>query len=271
MRDLDFWMLADDGEPARGQLLAALGEDETFGFQSAVAEGSGAIDYARILVDRPDVLAAYYAEFFGPLNDRNSDAWLNRVGGEAPEDYARYWYDAHGRAEGYVQDAPPLSSPSEGGGAHVGRVTYDGVPISQILADRPDVFQAFFTEYYGTGNDRNSDAWVQRVGGTTVEDYADYWYRAHGKVSGYAPSVAGPPAIQEPLPEPPLAGPGDDDPAPGDDAVADPTPADPAIDAAPFLHARPLVVTFVDGQLTVEPATDAQIASMRSLFDDTAF
>lgn len=266
-------MLADD-EPAATRLLAAFDEDG-FNFQAAVAEMPGAIDAARILLDRPDVLAAFYSEYFGPLNDRNSHAWIDRVGGTTPEDYARYWYDAHGRNEGYVQEAAPAAASGGEAVAYAGRTTYDGVPIAQILADRPDVFQAFFTEYYGAGNDRHSSAWVERVGGTTVEDYADYWYRAHGKAGGYVPSSANVPATPE---EPAASEPPPVDPeAPVDDPVGvdDPLIPDPeaplVADPPAWEYARPLVVTEVDGQLMVTPATDAEIAAMRSLFDDLVF
>lgn len=159
------------------------------------------VDPAQILRERPDVFAAFYREFYGPNNDRNSPAWVDRVGGETPEHYARYWYNAHGRFEGYAPGADVQGAPLEDGGAAAsGRTTLDGIPLSKILSDRPDVFQAFFTEYYGPNNDRNSDAWVQRVGGATVEDYANYWYNAHGKVGGYVPS--GLAAPDDPAPDP---------------------------------------------------------------------
>lgn len=149
------------------------------------------IDAAQILRDRPDVYAGFYKAFYGANNDRHSPAWFDRVGGYSPEDYARYWYSAHGRYEGYTQNSQgAVDEVSVGDSAPVGRTTIDGIPLSKILADRPDVFQAFFTEYYGPHNDRHSDAWVQRVGGTTVEDYANYWYNAHGRVEGYVPSGA---------------------------------------------------------------------------------
>ena len=61
-------------------------------------------------------------------------------------------------------------------GESSGRTTADGIELAQILRDRPDVFRAFFTEYYGRNNDHNSDAWFKRVGGASPEDYANYWY-----------------------------------------------------------------------------------------------
>ena len=268
-------MLTDD-EPGSSRLLAAFDED-AFNYRLAATteDTPFVLDPARILMDRPDVLAAFYSEYFGPLNDRSSDAWMKRVGGETPEDYARYWYEAHGRQEGYAQSLPSLSAPAEDGpAAYAGRTTYDGVPIAKILADRPDVFQAFFTEYYGSGNDRNSNAWVERVGGTTVEDYADYWYRAHGKASGYVPSS---PAPSAPDPAPPAP---DDEPAPSDlppddeivdgvdetpdgDGVTGPDPNEPDLFVLPDDIARPLIATYTDEGLVLTPATDAE---MRSLF-----
>ncbi|WP_197424594.1 hypothetical protein, partial [Phenylobacterium sp. CCH12-B4] len=184
------------------------------------------IDPAQILRDRPDVYAGFYRDFYGPNNDRNSPAWVDRVGGETPEDYARYWYEAHGRFEGYTPGSGLQGAPVEGADeAPAGRTTIDGIPLSKILSDRPDVFQAFFTEYYGPNNDRNSDAWVQRVGGSTVEDYANYWYNAHGKVGGYVPSGSG--AARDPAPDPVAA--------PGGDGGLAPLPAeDPSLD--PWNH-----------------------------------
>ncbi len=265
-------MIADD-EPTASRLLAAF-DDDGFDFQAA-AEEAGVIDAARILVDRPDVLAAYYSEYFGPLNDRNSHAWIDRVGGTTPEDYARYWYDTHGRNEGYVQDARPAAAQGDLPAAYAGRTTFDGVPIAKILADRPDVFQAFFTEYYGAGNDRHSSAWVERVGGATVEDYADYWYRAHGKLEGYVPSSDAPAAPEESAPpEPPT---GSEAPPEGHVGVDNPpTPETetvpvPAADPPAWEYARPLVVSEVDGHVVLTPASDAEIAAMRTLFDDLAF
>lgn len=174
-----------------GWLGAWLGDD----LFTAAPASDGGIDPARILRDRPDVYAAFYRDFYGANNDRSSPAWIDRVGGETPEDYARDWYKAHGRHEGYMQDAGFQGAPPEGvAEAPSGRTTADGIPLAKILSDRPDVFQAFFTEFYGPNNDRHSDAWAQRVGGTTVEDYADYWYNAHGRMEGYVPSRAPPAA-----------------------------------------------------------------------------
>lgn len=256
---------------------------------------SGEIDAAQILRDRPDVFAAFYREFFGAGNDRNSSAWVDRVGGETAEDYARYWYEAHGRFEGYVQSPPPPRAPGEAAiDGPAGRTTADGIPLATILSDRPDVFRAFFTEFYGPRNDRNSDAWTQRVGGTTVEDYANYWYNAHGKLEGYRPSSPqadqpGLPAApepdasesaQDPLPfEDPSLDPWNhpaiypdwQPPFPGwepPDAAAPPT-AEPAIEDYPF--ARPLVVHYTDDGIELVPATLAEIEAMRTLFDDTVF
>ena len=207
--------LDDDMAPARALL------------ESAAAAPSGEIDAAQILRERPDVYAAYYAEFYGPLNDRNSHAWIDRVGGTSPEDYARYWYKAYGEASGYTPgDGAGLGAPAEDG-APAGRTTVDGIPLAKILADRPDVFQAFFTEYYGPGNDRHSHAWVDRVGGTTVEDYANYWYNAYGRVSGYTPSVAAgaSEAPASPDPEPPSS---------PDVTTSGPPEVDPSLD--PWNH-----------------------------------
>lgn len=129
------------------------------------------ISAARILTDRPDVLKAFYTEYYGGANDPHSTAWAKRVGAATPEAYALYWYDRYGRYEGYAQ------SPT---------TAQDNVSLSQILIDRPDVLRAYYEAYYGPNNDRNSDAWIKRVGGETAEDYARYWYEKYGRWEGYA-------------------------------------------------------------------------------------
>jgi hypothetical protein len=240
---------------------------------------SDEIDPVRILRDRPDVYAAFYSEFYGSHNDRNSHAWIDRVGGESPEDYARYWYNSYGRFEGYTPGTRSIGAPAEGSSdALQGRTTLDGIPVAKILSDRPDVFQAFFTEYYGAGNDRHSNAWVQRVGGTTVEDYANYWYNAHGKVSGYVPSA--PPAAVTPDTILSTENSGTPEPTPTDGQdTAPPEGASPPGEALPPPLteaivgdeglARPLAVHyFEDGVIEIAPATTEEITAMRTLFDD---
>jgi hypothetical protein len=71
------------------------------------------IDPVQILRDRRDVYAAFYREFFGPNNDRHSPAWVDRVGGETPEDYARYWYKTYGVASGYVPSSGSAAAPGD--------------------------------------------------------------------------------------------------------------------------------------------------------------
>ena len=148
------------------------------------------VSLERILEERPDVLAAYYRDFLGPNNDRSSDAWIKRVGGTTPEDYARYWYEKYGKWEGYAQTE---------------RAALENINIKQLLLDRPDVFQAFFTEFYGPNNDRKSKAWVERVGGDTVEDYAKYWYVTYGVWESYRQERPAPAAPQEETPGPETA------------------------------------------------------------------
>lgn len=220
---LDTGLIIDADIGARATPLLA-----QLSVQEVAAPAAEEIDPAQILRERPDVYAAFYREFYGANNDRNSPAWVDRVGGETPEDYARYWYDAHGRFEGYTPGSDVQGAPAEDGGeAPSGRTTLDGIPLSKILSDRPDVFQAFFTEYYGPNNDRNSDAWVQRVGGMTVEDYADYWYNAHGKVEGYVPSASA-------APHDPTSDPGAAPEAPGEAGLPPPPVEDPSLD--PWNH-----------------------------------
>ncbi len=193
MQYLD-WLIEDDGRltvaaPA-GQLYAAV-DDQAGG--RTTRDG---IPLAQILSDRPDVFAAYFQAFHSANNDTHSSAWLQRVGGYGVEDYANYWYEQHGRWEGYgARDGGQTAgAPVDGdampllpGIVETGRTTIDGIPLSQILTERPDVFRAFFTEFYGPNNDRNSPAWIERVGGDTVEDYANYWYETHGRWGDYVP------------------------------------------------------------------------------------
>ncbi|PZQ63955.1 MAG: hypothetical protein DI570_07110 [Phenylobacterium zucineum] len=157
------------------------------------------ISLAQILAERPDVYAGFFTAYFGPNNDHHSDAWMKRVGGETPEDYANYWYETYGRYGDYKPGGTAAGAPLEDGQEFGGRTTYNGVSIAQILHDRPDVYRAFFTEYYGPNNDHKSDAWVKRVGGETPEDYANYWYEKYGWYQ-YTPPAR--PSAPEPEPQP---------------------------------------------------------------------
>lgn len=144
------------------------------------------MDLDLILRDRPDVFQGFFTEYYGANNDRNSGAWEQRVGGATPQDYANYWYEKHGKWEGYTQP---------------GKTAHEVIDIEQLLRDRPDVFQGFFTAYYGADNDRHSSAWVNRVGGETVQDYARYWYDTYGWREGYTqrpPSSETPGSPSEP-------------------------------------------------------------------------
>lgn len=177
--------------PRQPQRAAVIGDDDV---PPPVAIAySDAIDPAQILRDRPDVLASYYTEINSALNDRHSNAWVKRVGGSTPEDYAAYWYKTHGEAEGYdpfrpsaniIADRVEILRAMNGTDAD-GRMTFDGLGLRQILAVRPDVLRGYYEGYYGPGNDRHSDAWIKRVGGDTPEDYANYWYEKYGRYEGY--------------------------------------------------------------------------------------
>lgn len=177
--------------------------------QSPTTAGDN-VSLQQILIDRPDVLRAYYEAYYGRGNDRNSDAWVKRVGGETAEDYARYWYEKYGRWEGYAQ---------------TDRQAAQAIDIDRLLAERPDVFRAYYEGYYGPGNDRKSNAWAERVGGETLQDYAKYWYVTYGRAEGYSQA---PPAAPAPVQEEPEA-PWEPD-APGEPAV----PVDPSLD--PWNH-----------------------------------
>lgn len=150
------------------------------------APAGGPIDFGRILIDRPDVLRGFYEAFYGAGNDRNSEAWAKRVGGDTAEAYAKYWYERYGLWEGYSQDD---------------RDAAEAIDVERLFTDRPDVFRAFFEEFYGENNDRKSSAWADRVGGETVEDYARYWYVTYGRGEGYTqhgPATGGPAANPDP-------------------------------------------------------------------------
>lgn len=237
MQNLD-WLIEDDerwvlGSSPIGQLYAPV-ED-----QAGARTTRDGIPLAQILSDRPDVFAAYFQAFHSADNDTHSSAWLHRVGGYGVEDYANFWYEQHGRWEGYgvrdggdtvgapIEGAPPVLLP---GIVETGRTTIDGIPLSQILTERPDVFRAFFTEFYGPNNDRNSPAWVARVGGETVEDYANYWYETHGRWGDYVPRAPD-------APEPPAL---ETDPAEDTGEAGAPFDADALIDESPLAVGRSL-------------------------------
>jgi hypothetical protein len=100
--------------------------------------------------------------------------------GRAPASALALWLDNHADA--------PAAPAAFGDEAAPQRTTADGIPLAQILHDRPDVFAAYYTEFYGPNNDHHSSAWVDRVGGTTVEDYANYWYETYGKYESIDPA-----------------------------------------------------------------------------------
>jgi hypothetical protein len=223
----DYWYRTYGSAAGHGQAESDRGSHAIAEGQDGVRTTSDGIPLSQILHDRPDVFQLFFTEHYGPNNDRNSHAWVDRVGGSTPEDYARYWYETGGKASYTPSDAGGVRSPVDPAVYAGGRTTSDGVYLEQILHDRPDVFQLFFTEYYGPNNDRHSSAWMDRVGGATPQDYAKYWYEHGGKYS-YTP---------EPLKvDPPEAAPGgDEDAAPADDTVSDPdtTEMSPGADDAP--------------------------------------
>lgn len=165
-------------------------------FEPVALADAKPIDAAQILIDRPDVLASYYTEFYSEMNDRHSNAWAHRVGGTTPEAYALHWYETYGRGEGYDQDN--VSEMAErvrllravSGVEGPAKTTFDRLELTYILTNRPDVLRAYYEGYYGDGNDRHSDAWVKRVGGDTAEDYANYWYEKHGRWEGYGAGMS---------------------------------------------------------------------------------
>lgn len=135
------------------------------------------VSIERLLAERPDVLRGFYDAYYGEGNDRHSTAWMKRVGGDTPEDYARYWYDRYGKWEGYSQSE---------------RAAHANIDVERLLTDRPDVYKAFFEQFNGEANDKKSTAWIDRVGGDTVQDYAKYWYSKYGEAQGYNQRPPGP-------------------------------------------------------------------------------
>ncbi|MCR5879144.1 hypothetical protein [Phenylobacterium sp. J367] len=171
------------------------------GYAQGETTAQDTISAERILAERPDVLRAYYEAYYAN-NDKNSDAWSKRVGGETAEDYARYWYEKYGRWEGYSQSD---------------KAAAEAIDVTRLLDERPDVFRAYYEEFYGENNDRKSNAWIDRVGGDTVEDYAKYWYVTYGQKQGYSQrppgeeQPGGPSGPGEPSdPGPPVHDPADD-------------------------------------------------------------
>lgn len=149
---------------------------------SSARTTSDGVELAQILRDHPDVYQAFFTEYYGEGNDRHSSAWADRVGGTTPEDYANYWYKTYGGPQAIAASA--AADPAKA----------DHIDLDQLLRDRPDVFAASFTEFYGAHNDRHSSAWMDRVGGSTPQDYASYWYKMYGRGEGYnqAPPASAP-------------------------------------------------------------------------------
>lgn len=167
------------------------------------------ISIEKIFEDRPDVLAAYQSA-------KHGKDWVKEVGGDTPEAYAKYWYAKHGRWEGYAQ--------TDEAAAH-------SINLDQLIADRPDVVAAYYKDFYGPNNDQKSSAWVDRVGGETLKDYAKYWYTTLGRKAGYAQHG------------------GATDAAPNPDEEAAPPVADPSLD--PWNH--PALYPDYDGPRPGDP------------------
>jgi hypothetical protein len=118
---------------------------------------------------------------------------VSEIDEDAPpgqDDALMYWRNL-AAAGGLPASAAPAAAETETPGPQ--RTTSDGTPLSQILIDRPDVLRDFYVQYY-EHNDHRSSAWVDRVGGETPEDYANYWYETYGKHGEYSWSPSGGPA-----------------------------------------------------------------------------
>lgn len=94
------------------------------------------------------------------------------------------------------------------GGTAPTRTTANGIDLTQLLRDRPDVYKAFFTEYNNPNvNDKNSTAWMNRVGGADPYAYANYWYNTYGKNEGYGqPNAVSPTSSRNIQPGAPQVG-----------------------------------------------------------------
>lgn len=145
------------------------------GYAQGATTAQDNVDLQKILTDRPDVLKEFYKEFYGANEGKHASGWVDRIGGDTPEAFAKYWYEKHGKWEGYAQSEKQAA---------------ENVDVERILTDRPDVMRGFYEGFYGPNNDRHSHAWADRVGGETVQDYAKYWYTTHGKAEGYTQAKA---------------------------------------------------------------------------------
>lgn len=154
-----------------------------------------------ILRAHPDVYSAFFNEFNGPNNDKNSTAWQNRVGGETPENYAQYWYDSMGgKANGApvtgTTTPPPAGNPgttdpagSPDGGVGIGGTTGATTgskldALNQAIAraklavmgrglnwdNYSNLFTPFYQDIYNEipDSDTNPEAWFDPNAANTI-------------------------------------------------------------------------------------------------------
>lgn len=133
---------------------------------------AGAELASRLLIDRPDVLRAFYIEFYESGAYKQPDVWEKHYGATTPEAFGQRWYDQHGKWEGYASSG-------------------EAVDLQRLLHERPDVMKSYYDGFYESGFDRKPDAWIARVGGASLDDYAKYWFDRHGKWEGYSQSPTG--------------------------------------------------------------------------------
>lgn len=202
---------------------------------AAIEDNPSTISVDRILAERQDVLNAYFQGWFKTQGHEHlRDEWVGKVGGSTPEAYARYWYDNHGRFDGYSQ----------------GQITAaENISLDQLVRDRPDVVEAYVRDFQANHHHGKPEpVWTSKVGGEGLHDYARYWFNNHGRYEGYnqrppAPAVADEPeaAPFDPNPpEPPVIDPAAE--VPADAAAVTPPLADDPIQLVGYAPPEPELV-----------------------------
>ncbi len=125
------------------------------------------VDFAQLLIDRPDVLAE--AERLRRTADQNSP-WAAQhavASTNTNEDFARWWYDNYGRNEGYGQ-APPTPAPTAvdptPGPVVPDTNNLNGNPLAPVVGEDPyaKVFQSI-TDLLGGFNSQISQQQAQQA------------------------------------------------------------------------------------------------------------
>ncbi len=84
-----------------------------------------------------------------------------------------------------VADTPPEAAPAILWAPQPVPDGPDSILVSRILAERPDVLNAYFVEHI-RHDGRQHEGWVKQIGGSdSAEGYARYWYERNGRFEGY--------------------------------------------------------------------------------------